>query len=208
MNQHDFFVSGTATASHNRIINTVDQILDNVDGSSIDRHHDELSNNSQLSNPTKKLNNAELRDLLNHNNNDNNISKSPINQDVSKRLDDASMIASQFESKKNESPSNQDSNDKYNNQHHQSISRSDQVTVNNNSPTGDTELIARLRMELINKQSIINQLKEDLDVRNTAIQVCGKDIRSLREDKERLLVSSYNSMMRCDLMNTIDTDVM
>ena len=190
MNQHDYFVSGTATAGHNRINGIVDSVADSF---SLDRQrNDELYSNSQLSNPTKKLNTTQLHDLLNHREpHDEKINNSPISSTVV----EATVSVPQLESKKNESTDINNNNSNNNNQH--SMGRSDPVTATSTTqaPTylssSDSELVIRLRQDLINKQSIINQLKEDLDVRNEAIQVCGKDIRSLREDKVHLLVSKY-----------------
>jgi len=187
MNQHDYFVSGTATAGHNRINGIVDSVADSF---SLDRQRDdELYSNSQLSNPTNKLSTTQLHDLLNHREpHDEKINNSPISSTVV----EATVSVPQLESTDINDNSNNNSN---NNQH--SMVRSDPVTATSTTqaPTylssSDSELVVRLRQDLINKQSIINQLKEDLDVRNEAIQVCGKDIRSLREDKVHLLVSKY-----------------
>ena len=195
MNQHDFFVSGTATAGYNRI----NDIIDSVDGFSVDRQQDdELVSNSQLNNPTKKLNTIQLHDLLNHRDthDDDKISILPINHSISTSVVEAPASVSQFELKKNETTDiSNNNNNNIKDQH--SMGRSNPVTAITHAPpylsSSDTELVTRLRQELINKQSIINQLKEDMDVRNEAIQVCGKDIRSLREEKVHLQVSSSSS---------------
>jgi hypothetical protein len=195
MNQHDYFVSGTATAGHNRINSIIDSVADSF---SLDRQRDdELYSSSQLSNPTKKLNTTQLHDLLNHKEpHDDKISNLPINQSISTSVADVPVSMPQLETKKNESIDINDNTITNNNQH--SMGRSDPVTASpTHAPTylssSDSELIVRLQQDLINKRSIINQLKEDLDVRNEAIQVCGKDIRSLREDKVHLLVGSSSN---------------
>lgn len=194
MNQHDYFVSGTATAGHNRINGIVDSVADSF---SLDRpRDDELYSNSQLSNPTMKLNTTQLHDLLNHREpHDEKVNKSPISSTVEEV---PAVSVPQLESKKNES-TDINNNNKNNISNQYSMGRSDPVTAtlthaSTYLSSSDSELVVnRLRQDLINKQSIINQLKEDLDVRNEAIQVCGRDIRSLREDKVHLLVSSSSS---------------
>ena len=202
LNQHDYFVSGTATAGHNRINGIVDSVADNF---SLDRQrNDELYSNSQLSNPMKKLNTTQLHDLLNHREpHDEKMNNSPISSTVV----EVTGGVPQLESKKNESTDiNNNSNNNSNNNRH-SMERSDPVTPTptTHAPTylssSDSELVVRLRQDLINKQSIINQLKEDLDVRNEAIQVCGRDIRSLRDDKVHLLVSKYFFLLYCAMLS-------